>query len=91
MKNYQKEITDKVEEYSKLPDGIKIDNPDHRIPVGIFYITNRVIKHFVESRKRQGANLGLLVKHIFEPVSLMFKEVLWGLGPRGYVVAKTVT
>jgi|ERR1035437_454133 hypothetical protein len=66
MKNHQKEIAEKVEEYSKLPDGIKIDNPDHRIPVGIFYITNRVIKHFVESRKRQRADLGLLVKHIFD-------------------------
>ena len=66
MINYEKELINRVEEYSKLPDGIKIANPDHRIPVGIFYITNRVIKHFVESRKRQGADLKILVSHIFD-------------------------
>jgi hypothetical protein len=66
MINYEKELINRVEEYSNIPDGIRIDNPDHRIPVGIFYITNRVIKHFVESRKRQGADLKLLVSHIFD-------------------------
>ncbi|MDE2188116.1 MAG: hypothetical protein KGJ35_00100 [Patescibacteria group bacterium] len=61
-------ILKKVRQYSSMPDGAWIDKPDERISVGDFYITNRVIKHFVESRKRQNADPELLVNHLFDAV-----------------------
>ncbi|GEM_PF-113436 len=50
----EKELLKKIEAYAKMRPGAWVDFPDEKIPIGSAdrYLTNRVVKHFVESRMK---------------------------------------
>lgn len=64
MENNQKKIEDKAIEYSRMSKGEYVADPEIRISIEMFYITHRAIKHFVEERIDQGADIKLALKHL---------------------------
>ncbi len=50
-------LNKKIEEYKEMENGGSILDPEAKTQVGDFSITNKALKHFVEQRTLQGANI----------------------------------
>ncbi len=57
-----------IEEFKKMAAGVHITNPSEKIPIENYSISRRALKHFIESRTEQSADIDNAIKNLKDTV-----------------------